>query len=52
MEIDNEPLSKEEIEDIKKSIADIKAGRVYTLEQVKKKLRLNCLLKNKKVFNP
>ena len=36
-QIDNEPLSKEDIKSIEKSLTDIKAGRVYTLEQVKKK---------------
>ncbi len=36
--IDYEPLSKEDIKGIEKGLADIKAGRVYTLEEVKKKL--------------
>ncbi len=36
-QIDNEPLSKDDIKSIEKSLTDIKAGRVYTLEQVKKK---------------
>lgn len=36
-QIDNEPLSKEDIKSIEKSLTDIKAGRVYTLEQLKKK---------------
>lgn len=35
--IDYEPLSEEEIKGIEKGLADIKAGKVYTLEQVKKK---------------
>lgn len=35
--IDYEPLSEEEIKGIEKGLADIKAGRVYTLEEVKKK---------------
>lgn len=33
-------LSKQTIKDIEAGIADIKAGRVYTSEQVKKKLGL------------
>ncbi|MHB8603161.1 MAG: hypothetical protein ACYC6W_11480 [Nitrosotalea sp.] len=33
-------LSKTVIKNIEESIADIKAGRVYTSEQVKKKLGL------------
>ncbi len=36
--IDYEPLSEEEIKGIEKGLADIKAGKVYTLEEVKKKL--------------
>lgn len=36
--IDYEPLSEEDIKGIEKGLADIKAGRVYTLEEVKKKL--------------
>ena len=35
--IDYEPLSEEEIKGIEKGLADIKAGRVRTLEQIKKK---------------
>lgn len=35
--IDYEPLSEEEIKGIEKGLADIKAGKVYTLEQIKKK---------------
>lgn len=33
-------LSEKVIKDIKKGMADIKAGRVYTTEQVKKRLGL------------
>ncbi len=36
--IDNEPLSAEEIKGIEEGLADIKAGRVYTTKQLKKKL--------------
>ena len=35
-----EELSEQTIKNIEKDIADIKAGRVYTSEQVKKKLGL------------
>jgi predicted transcriptional regulator len=35
--IDYEPLSEEEIKGIEKGLADIKAGKVYTLAQIKKK---------------
>ena len=35
-----EELSEQTIKNIEKGIADIKAGRVYTSEQVKKKLGL------------
>ncbi|MDE1768741.1 MAG: hypothetical protein KGH69_04155 [Candidatus Micrarchaeota archaeon] len=35
--IDYEPLSDEDIKGIEEGLADIKAGKVYTLEQVKKK---------------
>ena len=35
--IDYEPLSEEDIKGIEKGLADIKAGRIYTLDQVKKK---------------
>ena len=35
--IDHEPLSEEDIKGIEKGLAEIKAGRTYTLEQVKKK---------------
>lgn len=37
---DDDVLSKTVIENIEKGIADIKAGHVYTSEQVKKKLGL------------
>lgn len=36
--VDDEPLSEEEIRGIERGLADIKAGRVYTTEQMKKKL--------------
>ena len=36
--IDDEPLSEEEIKGIECGLADIKAGRVYTTEELKKKL--------------
>jgi predicted transcriptional regulator len=38
MAIDEEPLSKEEIRDIEKSLNDIKKGKVHSLEEVKKDL--------------
>ena len=38
MAIDDEPLSKEEIEGIRKSLKDIEAGRVYRAEDVYKEL--------------
>ncbi|MCL5262326.1 MAG: hypothetical protein M1390_00585 [Candidatus Marsarchaeota archaeon] len=38
--IDNEPLSDEEIKGIEEGLADIKAGRVYTTKQLKKKLEI------------
>ncbi len=37
---DFEPLSDEEIKDVEKSLEEIKAGRYYTHEQVKKNLNL------------
>jgi len=37
---EDEVLSEEVIKNIEEGIADIKAGRVYTSEQVKKKLGL------------
>ncbi|MDE1823103.1 MAG: hypothetical protein KGI00_04125 [Candidatus Micrarchaeota archaeon] len=33
--IDYEPLSADEIKDIEKGLADIKAGRVYTTKQLR-----------------
>ncbi len=36
--IDSEPLSESEKEAIEESLEDIKQGRVYTLEEVKKEL--------------
>jgi predicted transcriptional regulator len=36
--VDEEPLSAEDIRGIEEGLADIKAGRVYTTEQLKKKL--------------
>jgi predicted transcriptional regulator len=38
MAFDDEPLSDEEIEDMKASLEDIKAGRVKTLKAVRKEL--------------
>lgn len=40
VEEDEGILSKQTIKDIEESLADIKAGRVYTSNQVKKKLGL------------
>ena len=37
---EDDVLSKTDIKNIEEGIADIKAGRVYTSEQVKKKLGL------------
>ncbi len=37
---DVEPLSDEEIRDVEKSLKEIKAGRYYTHEQVKRNLNL------------
>jgi len=37
---EDDTLSKEVIKNIEQGVADIKAGRVYTSEQVKKKLGL------------
>lgn len=34
---DHEPLTEEEIKGIEEGLADIKAGRVYTMAQVKKR---------------
>ena len=38
MAVDEEPLSDKEIEDMKASLDDIKAGRVKTLRTVRKEL--------------
>jgi len=38
--IDTEPLSEETIKSIEKALEDIKAGRLYTTEEVKKELKL------------
>lgn len=40
MAYDDEPLSDEEIEDMKGSLEDIKAGRVKTLKTVRKELEI------------
>lgn len=40
MAIDEEPLSKEEIDDIRQSLKDIEAGKVYKLKDVAKKMGL------------
>jgi predicted CopG family antitoxin len=39
--IDEEILSKEEIEDIQRGLEDIKKGRVYSIESVAKELGIN-----------
>ncbi len=36
--VDSEPLSESEKEAIEESLEDIRQGRVYTLEEVKKEL--------------
>jgi len=38
---DDEPLTEEEIEGIEEALQDLKEGRTYTHEQVKKKLGLS-----------
>jgi predicted transcriptional regulator len=38
---DDEPLTEEEIKGIEEAIQDLKEGRTYTHEQVKKKLGLS-----------
>ncbi len=38
MAVDEEPLSEEDITGIKKGLKDIEAGRIHTLESVKKEL--------------
>ncbi|MDE1762021.1 MAG: hypothetical protein KGH59_03320 [Candidatus Micrarchaeota archaeon] len=40
MAIDSEPLSKEEIAGIRKSLEDIEAGRVHKMEKVAKEMGL------------
>ena len=37
-EVEEEPISKEEIEEIQKGLDDIKRGRVYPIESVAKEL--------------
>jgi hypothetical protein len=37
-EVESEILNDEEIEEIKKSLEDVKKGRTYTIEQVAKEL--------------
>ena len=37
---DEEPLSKDTIERIEMSLKDIKEGRVYTTDEVKKRLKI------------
>ena len=41
MATDNEPLSKEEIEGIKRSLADIETGRVRKLKDIAKDMGLD-----------
>ena len=38
---DEEPLSREAIERIEESLKDIKEGRIYTTEEVKKRLKID-----------
>ncbi len=38
--VDDEPLSKETIEKIEASLKGIKEGRVYTTDEVKKRLKI------------
>ncbi len=40
MAVDEEPLSKEEIAGIRRSLKDLEAGRVYKMKDVAKKLSL------------
>ncbi len=40
MAIDDEPLSKDEIEGIERSLKDIRAGRIYKMKDVAKELGL------------
>ncbi|MCW6168967.1 MAG: hypothetical protein LVQ96_03980 [Thermoplasmatales archaeon] len=37
---DEEPLSKDTIEKIEMSLKDIKEGRVYTIDEVRKRLKI------------
>jgi len=39
MAIDEEPLSEEAIRDLEQSLEDLRAGRVYTLEEVMAELK-------------
>jgi|YelNatPaOPRAMG01_1025707.scaffolds.fasta_scaffold01016_34 predicted transcriptional regulator len=39
--IDEEPLSKETVEAIERGLKDIKEGRFYSTEEVKKRLNIN-----------
>ncbi len=39
MAVDEEPLSEEAIRDLERSLEDLRAGRVYTLEEVMAELR-------------
>ncbi len=41
IDIDDEKLTKEELEELKQGLADIKAGRTRKIEEVEKKLGLN-----------
>jgi predicted transcriptional regulator len=38
---DEEPLSREAIERIEESLKDIKEGRIYTTEEVKKRFKID-----------
>lgn len=38
---DEEPLSKETIQRIEKSLRDIREGKVYTTDEVKKRLKID-----------
>lgn len=38
---DEEPLSKETIQGIEESLKDIREGKVYTTEEVKKRLKID-----------
>lgn len=39
MAVDEEPLSQETIRDLERSLEDLKAGRVYTLDEVMAELK-------------